>query len=77
MLHHQNTKMKRKLDANDVPSTEDAVNLKTSTTPFESLGLDSRLLQAIAREKFAAPTIVQNEAIPPALAGKDVLGLSQ
>lgn len=67
--------MKRKLDANDVPSTEPAEN-DTKEKTFESLGLDPRLRQALVKENFAKPTLVQAEAIPLALEGKDILGLS-
>jgi ATP-dependent RNA helicase DDX56/DBP9 len=66
--------MKRKLDANDVPSTEtpDAASAKEIT--FESLNLDPRLRQALVKENFSKPTLVQSEAIPLALEGKDILG---
>lgn len=42
-------------------------------TSFVDLGLDPRLLQAIAEQKFAKPTLVQRKAIPLALNGQDVL----
>ncbi|KAF4453960.1 ATP-dependent RNA helicase DBP9 [Fusarium austroafricanum] len=42
-------------------------------TSFVDLGLDPRLLQAIAQQKFAKPTLVQRKAIPLALNGQDVL----
>ena len=38
-----------------------------------ALGLDARLQRAAARLGYRAPTLVQAEAIPVALAGKDVL----
>lgn len=67
--------MKRKLDANDVPSTEapDAGNDKEPS--FENLNLDPRLRQALVKEKFTKPTLIQAEAIPLALEGKDILGM--
>lgn len=72
--------MKRKLNEQDVPeatvettSTKIAEKKETATT-FGELGLDARLLQAITKEKFAAPTPVQARAIPLALSGKDILG---
>ncbi len=68
--------MKRKLDSNDVPSTEVALPSNATTESFESFGLDSRLLQAVVREKFSKPTLVQAKAIPEALAGKDILGMN-
>ena len=40
---------------------------------FAGLGLDARLLQAIAKQNYSAPTLVQRKAIPLAIAGKDVL----
>lgn len=74
--------MKRKLDENDVPATggvrtsDSASAAKTNDVPhtFNDLGLDPRLLQAIAKENFASPTPVQAKGIPLALEGKDVLG---
>jgi ATP-dependent RNA helicase DDX56/DBP9 len=67
--------MKRKLDSNDVPSTAVVTSELTTVNSFESLGLDARLLQAVAREKFSKPSLVQAKAIPEALAGKDILGM--
>ena len=64
--------MKRKLNEIDVP--EPVQQQKATARAFGDLGLDSRLLQAINREKFAAPTPIQQKAIPVALQGKDVVG---
>lgn len=69
--------MKRKLDANDVPSPEVAETKEApdaNEADFESLNLDPRLRQALIKEKFTKPTLVQAKAIPLALAGKDILG---
>jgi ATP-dependent RNA helicase DDX56/DBP9 len=69
--------MKRKLDANDVPSTEVAEEKETKdadNADFESLNLDPRLRQALIKEQFTKPTPVQSKAIPLALEGKDILG---
>lgn len=44
---------------------------------FDSLGLPSYLMQALAHMKFTTPTPIQAAAIPPALEGKDVLGSAQ
>ncbi|KKZ62862.1 ATP-dependent RNA helicase DBP9 [[Emmonsia] crescens] len=65
--------MKRKLDANNVPSPEDSAGNNTPTHSFETLKLDPRLLQALTQQKFTKPTLIQAEAIPLALDGKDVL----
>lgn len=66
--------MKRKLDDDDVPisvSTEQSTHMEPT---FANLGLEPRLLQAIAKQNFLKPTIVQSKAIPLALEGKDILG---
>lgn len=65
--------MKRKLDANDVPSPEPA-GTEEQELDFEALKLDPRLCQALIKEKFTKPTLVQAKAIPLALEGKDILG---
>ena len=41
---------------------------------FADLGLSPRSLQAVAHAGFEHPTPIQAQAIPPALAGKDVIG---
>jgi len=41
--------------------------------PFTGFGLDPALLRALRELGFARPTPVQKDAIPPALAGRDVL----
>ncbi|KAK2875214.1 ATP-dependent DNA/RNA helicase [Arthroderma sp. PD_2] len=65
--------MKRKLDENDVPTSADLAESKKPAKNFEDLGLDPRLLQALTLQKFSKPTLVQAEAIPLALNGKDIL----
>ncbi|ERT01515.1 hypothetical protein HMPREF1624_02766 [Sporothrix schenckii ATCC 58251] len=40
---------------------------------FTQLGLDPRLIQAVAQQKYGKPTLVQQRAIPIALNGQDVL----
>ncbi|KFE59559.1 DEAD/DEAH box helicase [Hyalangium minutum] len=41
---------------------------------FVQLGLSPEALDALRRARFAQPTPIQSRAIPPALAGKDVIG---
>src|SRR5215813_8565467 len=41
--------------------------------PFSNLGLDPALLRALRELGFTRPTPIQRDAIPPALAGHDVL----
>jgi ATP-dependent RNA helicase RhlE len=44
---------------------------------FDNLGLDARLLQAVASMGYAEPTPIQSGAIPLVLAGRDVVGCAQ
>ncbi len=44
---------------------------------FADLGLEPKLLEAIAASGYETPTPIQIEAIPPALRGEDVLGIAQ
>ncbi|MBI4059609.1 DEAD/DEAH box helicase [Candidatus Giovannonibacteria bacterium] len=44
---------------------------------FGGLGIAPSLLEIIARSKFNEPTPIQRQAIPPALDGKDVVGIAQ
>src|SRR3954463_6720108 len=45
-----------------------------SAPGFAALGLDPRLVETLAALGYEEPTPVQREAIPPMLAGRDVLG---
>src|SRR5213596_1038460 len=45
--------------------------------PFASLGLAPELVRAVADEGYAQPTPIQAEAIPLALAGRDLIGSAQ
>ena len=67
--------MKRKLNEDDVPIAVSVSKTGNAASSFSTLGLDSRLLQAIAKENFSSPTLVQSKAIPLALEGKDILGM--
>ncbi len=46
-------------------------------TKFSDLALDPRVLQAVADAGYETPTPIQAQAIPHALAGRDVLGIAQ
>ncbi len=46
-------------------------------TVFTDLNLDKKVLKAIAETGYDTPTPIQEGAIPPALEGKDVLGIAQ
>src|SRR5260370_15447735 len=45
--------------------------------PFASLGLVPELVRAVAEEGYAHPTPIQQETIPLALQGRDVIGSAQ
>ena len=44
---------------------------------FRNLGLSAPILQALTQAGYTEPTPIQRQAIPPALAGRDVLGCAQ
>lgn len=46
-------------------------------TTFHSLGLAPALLSQLDRLRFTTPTPIQAKAIPPALEGKDLIGIAQ
>ncbi|SKA75822.1 ATP-dependent RNA helicase RhlE [Prosthecobacter debontii] len=45
--------------------------------PFKALGLDPKILQAIAEAGYTEPTPIQAAAIPPIIAGTDLIGIAQ
>jgi ATP-dependent RNA helicase RhlE len=53
-----------------------AKNFVPSIT-FTTLGLAEPLLRALDKERFHQPTPIQASAIPPLLAGRDLLGVAQ
>ena len=50
---------------------------KGAPNGFESLGLVKELVRAVAQEGYARPTPIQERAIAPVLAGRDLLGCAQ
>ncbi|MGI9408659.1 MAG: DEAD/DEAH box helicase [Hyphomicrobiaceae bacterium] len=44
---------------------------------FSDLGLAAPVLKALDREGYDKPTPIQSQAIPPAIAGRDILGIAQ
>jgi ATP-dependent RNA helicase RhlE len=46
-------------------------------TQFSDLGLAAPILKALQSEGYDTPTVIQAQAIPVALAGRDVLGIAQ
>jgi ATP-dependent RNA helicase RhlE len=49
----------------------------TTLTAFSSLNLAEPIAKAVAAEGYETPTPIQRAAIPPALDGKDLLGIAQ
>ena len=50
---------------------------RTHMTKFSDLNLNPKVLRAIEEAGYETPTPIQAGAIPPALEGKDVLGIAQ
>ena len=49
----------------------------SSNTSFQGLGIAPGLLDALQKLHYATPTPIQHQAIPPAIEGKDVVGVAQ
>jgi ATP-dependent RNA helicase RhlE len=49
----------------------------TVQTSFHTIGLSEPLLRDLAAAGFLVPTPIQAQAVPPALAGRDVIGCAQ
>ena len=45
---------------------------KEKTMPFHEMGLDDRILKAIAKLGWTLPTLIQERAIPLIIEGKDL-----
>ena len=48
-----------------------------SFMPFRALGLDAKILKAVQEAGYTEPTPIQVAAIPPILAGHDLIGVAQ
>eukprot|EP00271_Cylindrocystis_brebissonii_P013125 TRINITY_DN32722_c0_g1_i1.p1 TRINITY_DN32722_c0_g1~~TRINITY_DN32722_c0_g1_i1.p1 ORF type:complete len:469 (+),score=99.49 TRINITY_DN32722_c0_g1_i1:569-1975(+) len=57
-------------------ASEDGVN-SAAVAAFLSLGISSQLAEACATLGWKAPTPIQQEAVPHALEGRDIIGLAQ
>src|SRR6201996_6286020 len=44
---------------------------------FRILGLDAKILQAVTEAGYTEPTPIQAAAIPPIIAGQDLIGIAQ
>ena len=47
------------------------------TMPFRQLGLEAKILMAVQEAGYTQPTPIQTAAIPPILAGHDLIGIAQ
>ena len=65
------------LPASDIPSTVNLPSSGPEPTKFSELSLSDKTMQAIEEMKFENMTELQKRAIPPLLAGKDVLGAAK
>lgn len=45
--------------------------------PFNNLGLEERILRAVTEAGYTEPTPIQVAAIPPIIAGQDLIGIAQ
>jgi ATP-dependent RNA helicase RhlE len=45
--------------------------------PFSQLGLDAKILRAVQEAGYTEPTPIQTAAIPPVIAGHDLIGIAQ
>ena len=64
-------------DAEKRPVISQHTTAGPSEAGFDGFDLRPELLQAIADAAFTSPRPIQAQALPPALAGSDVLGLAQ
>jgi len=44
---------------------------------FQQLGLEARIIRAVREAGYTEPTPIQSAAIPPVLAGHDLIGIAQ
>src|SRR5471030_623584 len=54
-----------------------SIFLHNQTMPFRALGLDQKILQAVTEAGYTEPTPIQLAAIPPIIAGHDLIGIAQ
>jgi ATP-dependent RNA helicase RhlE len=52
-------------------------NETASVDSFGSLGIAPKLLEILQKQKFIQPTPIQAQSIPPAISGKDLMGIAQ
>lgn len=65
------------LSSNDPTREHAASGSDVDPAVFDALGLSDGLLRALKRVGYVRPTPIQIQAIPPAVAGRDVLGIAR
>ncbi|KAG2147078.1 DEAD-domain-containing protein [Suillus cothurnatus] len=60
-----------------MPSPEEASTSNTPPETFKELGLIDPLLEALDKINFTKPTEIQQEALPHALEGRDIIGVAE
>lgn len=58
------------------PEPEEPSTSQRQKPSFSSLGLIQPLLEAVERLNYKTPTDIQAEALPPALEGRDIIGVA-
>jgi ATP-dependent RNA helicase DeaD len=74
------SQLKQSVKSPDAPSrvTSDTQQpADVSSGSFESMGLSDEILRGIKEAGFVTPSPIQAKAIPPALAGRDLIGQAQ
>src|SRR5580658_1920099 len=65
----------RQSSVNCVPSPRHV--LYCPPMPFSQLGLDAKILRSVQEAGYTEPTPIQTAAIPPIIAGHDLIGIAQ
>lgn len=60
-----------------MPTPEEASTSTAAPTSFKELGVIDPLLEALGQMSFTKPTEIQAEALPHALAGRDIIGVAE
>ncbi|OAX43576.1 DEAD-domain-containing protein [Rhizopogon vinicolor AM-OR11-026] len=60
-----------------MPSPEEATSSTTPPETFKELGLIDPLLEALDKINFTKPTEIQQQALPHALEGRDIIGVAE
>ncbi len=77
-MYHRNSEQVRRIRAARSPKLGRLRNFsKRDMSEFSDLGLSATTLQAVADTGYTTATPIQAQAIPVALAGRDVLGIAQ